>query len=354
MAHEIESMSYALDANGRGVPWHGLGKGKVGGMTFDEALALTPELAAQVDAWTLQAVSPDGSRIITIDSSQPIGAYVANVREPVVTDEGVKPEVVLGVVTDTYERAQTREQYRAIEQLVSDSGLVVETAMSLAGGRLNVVTMRMPEVMRLAGDETMPYLFVLNSFDGSRALTFGTTLVRIVCRNTLNMALGSAATRTYSLRHTGSLADKLDEAREALALTQRYHAAAAKRADQLARTKLGKGDMKRLLEATFPMPTRREGEDAPVFRRREVKTREAQLAVRELIRTADDLAEHRDNAWGFLNGVIDWNDHVLLGFKGKGEPSLNARERRMRRLVIEPTEHTANAERAIDRVLVLA
>jgi phage/plasmid-like protein (TIGR03299 family) len=356
MGHAVESMSYAVDAQGRGVPWHGLGKSKPGGMSVSEALAMTPEIAANVDAWTIEAVSPDGSRRIVIDASQPIGAYVANVREAVVTSEGVRPEVVLGVVTDSYELAQTRDQFRAVEQIVGESGLIVETAISLFSGRVNTLLLRKPESVQMAGDEVVPYLLVVNSFDGSRALTFATTPIRVVCANTLAMADASRRTRSFALRHTGDLASKLDEARRAIGLSDSYIDSLAKRAEQLARTKLGQGDLKRLLVATFPMPERRQNEDAPVFKRRELRTRETQLRVRELLKSADNLHEHRDNAWGFVNAVIEWNDHELLGLKpGKSDDVTRTRaERRMSKIALSDSEHVARANSAVDELLVVA
>lgn len=317
---------------------------------------MTPELAANVDAWTIEAVSPDGTRRIVIDASQPIGAYVANVREAVITDEGVKPEVVLGVVTDSYELAQTRDQFRAVEQIVGESGLVVETAISLFGGRVNTILLRRPEAVQMAGDEVVPYLLVVNSFDGSRGLTFASTPIRVVCANTLRLAMESGRTRSYVMRHTGDLASKLDDARRAMGMSEHYITALAARAEQLARTKLGKGDLRRLLEATFPMPTQKANEDAPVFKRRELRTRETQLKVRELLLTADNLAEHRDNAWGYLNAVIEWEDHDANGFKpGKSDDVTRTRaERRMQKVALAESEHVASAQAAIEGVLTLA
>lgn len=356
MPAEIENMVYATDEQGRGVPWHRLGKPKVGGYTVSEALAATPEIAANVEAWTIEAVSPDGMTRIVIDAEQPIGARVANVREAIVTAEGVKPPAVLGVVTDDYAIAQTRDQFRAIEKVLGETGLIVETAISLQGGRTNTLLLRRPESVQMAGDEITPYILVANSFDGSRALTFATTPIRVVCMNTLRMALADRATRTYTLRHTGSIDDKLDDARRALGMSESYIAKLAEYADRAATTKLGKGDLKRLLEATFPMPERRENEDGPVFKRREVATREAQLQVHSIVSNADNLAEHRGTAWAFLNGVIEWVDHTKHGLSTspKDDVVIRSAERRMRNIALSESPEIARAQAATMSVLALA
>lgn len=356
MAHEVEGMVYAVDATGNGVPWHGLGVRREGAVTVAQALSDVPELGATVEAWTIEAVSPDGKKRIVIGDDQPSGGYVANVRHAVIGADGVKPEVVLGVVTDAYELAQSREQFTALETIIGERDLEVETAISLFGGKVHTMLLRKPEAVKMVGDLVVPYLLVVNSFDASRALTFASTPVRVVCANTLKLAMDSRATRSFSLRHTSGLQEKLDEARKAMGLADAYIEALRKRAIEYSKRKLSTGDLKKLLEATFPMPVRRANEDAPVFARRQVRTREAQLTVRELLRTADNLAEHRNTAWGYLNAVIEWEDHDLNGIRpGKTDEITRTRqERRMQKVALSDSEYVARAQDAIAGVLVAA
>jgi phage/plasmid-like protein (TIGR03299 family) len=320
-----------------------------GALTVERAIAAVPEIAAQVNAWQLEAVSPDGTKRIRIDTTQPIGAYVANVREAIVTDEGVKPEAVLGVVTDSYALAQTREQFETVGKIVAEQELVVETAISLFDGRVNTLLVRTPESVRIVGDEVVPYILVVNSFDRSRALTFASTPVRVVCANTLRFAMGNRSTRAYSLRHTGSIDDKLSEARRAMGFAESYIAQLAEYAESARAYKLTTGDLKRLLVATFPMPKQRENEDAPVFKRRELATREAQLQVREIVKTADNLAEHRGTAWAYLNGVIEWTDHTKHKLSTSRDDAVKQRsaERRMRNIALSDSPEIERAELAV-------
>ena len=72
------------------------------------------------------------------------------------------------------------------------AGVSYETAGSLQGGRKVWLLARMPHRYIIAGDEIAPYLVVMNSHDGSSGIKVAMTPIRVVCQNTLNLALDSA------------------------------------------------------------------------------------------------------------------------------------------------------------------
>ena len=57
---------------------------------------------------------------------------------------------------------------------------------------LSEVLARMPHRYIIAGDEIAPYLVIMNSHDGSSGIKVAMTPIRVVCQNTLNLALNSA------------------------------------------------------------------------------------------------------------------------------------------------------------------
>ena len=60
-----------------------------------------------------------------------------------------------------------------------------------------------------------------NSHDGSGSIKVAMTPVRIVCQNTLNLALSSAK-RIWTTIHTGNIQSKLDEAKKTLLYAELY------------------------------------------------------------------------------------------------------------------------------------
>lgn len=77
--------------------------------------------------------------------------------------------------------------------------------------------MHLPISYIIRGDEITPYLVFMNSHDGSGAIKAAMTPIRVVCQNTLNLAL-STAKRNWSTNHVGDIKGKMDDARYMLLL----------------------------------------------------------------------------------------------------------------------------------------
>ena len=155
----------------RETPWHGLGRIVMDAPASREALEL-----ADLD-WQVE------SRNIYSGTGAMIPGYRANVRS---TDDAV-----LGVVSDRYRIVQNEEAFQFTDDLLGE-GVTYETAGSLQGGKKVWMLAKLPEKYIIAGDEVTPYLVFFNSHDGSSGVKVAMTPVRVVCQNTLNLALGTA------------------------------------------------------------------------------------------------------------------------------------------------------------------
>jgi len=101
-------------------------------------------------------------------------------------------QAALSVVTDRYKVVQPREVLEFYRDLVKDQGFQLETAGSLKGGRKVWALARTGEEMLLQGqDKVKAYLLLATAYDGSLATTAQFTSVRVVCNNTLQMAVGN-------------------------------------------------------------------------------------------------------------------------------------------------------------------
>ena len=169
----------------RETPWHGLGRIVIDAPASREALEL-----AGLD-WQVE------SHNIYSGTGAMIPGYRANVRS---TDEAV-----LGVVSDRYRIVQNEEAFRFTDDLLGE-GVTYETAGSLQGGKKVWMLARLPRKYLIAGDQVVPYLVIFNSHDGSSGVKVAMTPIRVVCQNTLNLALNTAK-RSWTARHTENLAD---------------------------------------------------------------------------------------------------------------------------------------------------
>lgn len=230
MAHNIETMFY-----NREVPWHGLGTRLENPPTSEEAL-----VAAGLDWKVIQKpiyTTNDGV-------STPISGYRANIRD---TDNKV-----LGIVTDKYKIVQNVEAFEFVDNLLGE-GVRFETAGSLLGGQKVWLLAILPNKYKAIDDVIAPYLCFTNSHDGSGAIRVVLTPTRVVCNNTLNIALKNAH-RSWSCVHKGNIQAKLEEARKTLVLAENYMEKFCMEAERLHSKMLHKNDIEAFIEDLFPLP----------------------------------------------------------------------------------------------------
>lgn len=278
MAANVETMFYAGET-----PWHGLGVQVEHAMSSANAL----ELAGL--NWTVSK-----REIQTVDGFEVPGFY-ATVR-----DSDNKP---LGVVKDRYQVVQNSEAFAFVDNLLGE-GVTYETAGSLNGGK-RVWLLAKTESANILGDTVDPYLVFSNSHDGSGAVQVAVTPIRVVCQNTLTLAL-STAKRTWSARHSGSIGSKMLEAEQTLGLTRKYIASLNEQADLLTQIVVPAPAFVEFLHAMLPYP-KNEGEMTDLVKNRIDKEREF---LSEIYNNKDDIQRFKGTAWGVLNAVADFVPHV--------------------------------------------
>ena len=276
MAANVETMFYT-----RQKPWHGLGTMVQEAPTSKDALIL-----AGLDWQVIQ------KPIITEDGI-PISGFKANLRE---TDNRV-----LGVVTDRYRTIQNHDAFAFTDSLLGE-GVTYETAGSLQNGRRVWVLAKLPQRYIISGDEITPYLVFMNTHDGTGAIKAAMTPVRVVCMNTLNLAL-STAKRSWSTNHVGDIRGKLEDARYTLLYADLYMQELGKAIDKLNRQKLSDRKVYEYIDTLFPLV-----DNASEQQKKNLQRMKEEVKVRYF--EAPDLAHVGKNAYRFVNAVSDFATHA--------------------------------------------
>ena len=184
------------------VPWHGFGTSLDGPATFNEAIE-----AAHLD---YQIVSEP---IYDADMHE-ISGYQLIRRE----DTGE----VFRILSERYEISQNRESWSWMDALLGEGGASYHTAGALRGGRVMWVLAKQPHVAEIVpGDPVERYLLLTTSHDGSLALQMHTTPIRVVCANTLRVAMARGKEQ-ISLRHTATIHERIRQAKQALLAGDAY------------------------------------------------------------------------------------------------------------------------------------
>lgn len=276
MAANVETMFYV-----RETPWHGLGTRVMEAPTSKEAL-----IAAGLDWKVLQEPVYTGRE-------EQIDGFRANVRE---TDRRV-----LGVVSERYKVIQNEEAFAFTDALLGE-GVRYETAGSLQGGRKVWMLAHMPHEYIITGERISPYLLFSNTHDGSGAVKVALTPIRVVCNNTLNLAL-TTAKRCWTTIHTGDIKNKMQEAKNTLLLAETYMDSLGKEFENLRMKKLSDKQVMEYIEILLPM------EDGSTPQQiRNMKRLQEDMKARYF--EAPDLKGVGKNAYRFINAVSDFATHA--------------------------------------------
>lgn len=275
MAANVETMFSV-----RETPWHGLGT--IVAEAVDSASALS------LSGLDWRVVQKD----LLTDDGMRIPGWKANIRD---TDGQV-----LGVVTDRYRVVQNQEAFEFTDRLLGE-GVRYETAGSLMNGRKNWLLAKLPNEYIITGDQISPYLVFSNTHDGSGAIKVAMTPVRVVCSNTLNLALNTAR-RSWSAVHTGDISGKLRDARETLFFAEQYMTGLGKEINDLQRKRLTDETVMEYIEVLLPLPE----SPSPLQQKNITRLRE-DLKIRYF--DAPDLQDVGKNAYRFINAVSDFATH---------------------------------------------
>lgn len=276
MAANVESMFYTREK-----PWHGLGTRVETAPTSSEALRLSG-----LD-WRVMQES------IFTDEGDVIEGYKANVRD--------FDRKVLGVVTDRYKVVQNAEAFAFTDELLG-SGVRYETAGSLQEGKKVWVLARLPREYIIAGERISPYLVFSNTHDGSGAVKVAVTPIRVVCNNTLNLALDTAK-RSWSMVHTGDIKGKINEARNTLFMAEKYMDELGKEFEALRSKAISDAKVAEYIELLLPL-------DNNATSLQIKNTEKLRNDMKARYYDAPDLKHLGKSAYRFVNAVSDFATHA--------------------------------------------
>ena len=171
----------------------------------------------------------------------------------------------------------------------------------MQGGRRIWRLAKLPQQYIINGDEITPYLVFMNSHDGSGSIKVAMTPIRVVCSNTLNLAL-SKAKRCWSCNHIGNVEWKMEEARATLLYAGQYMTELGKDFARLNQIRLTDAKVMEYIKMLLP-----ESDDASDQQKRNITRLRDDLQSRYF--EAPDLQGMTKSAYRFINAVSDFATH---------------------------------------------
>lgn len=281
MSALVESIFYTSnDQNQRFVPWHGIGTPVEASPTSKDAIKL-----AGLD-WEVD------SRPIFDSFGKEIDGYRANTRN--------SDNSLLGIVSGRYKLVQNSEAFEFTDSLIGNN-VHYETAGSLKNGKTVWLLAKLPE-KNILGDKFDPYVCFTNNHDGKGAIQVCCTPIRVVCNNTLNLAL-SKASRSWSARHLGDISSKLNEAKHTLMMADDYMSKLEVEAGILSSKKISDTEIEAIIDELYPVkPT-----DSDRRKNNVIQIKEGIFKKYEM----SDVSQFKGTKWGVINAVTDFADHAV-------------------------------------------
>lgn len=229
MAHMVETMAYAGQT-----PWHGLGDKVSGDLTPQEM-----RIAAKAD-WTVS------KRPVHFDAAGKmiqIPGQFAIVRD--------SDQSVLTMVGSTYKPIQNEQMFDFFTKFTKAGHMTMETAGSLQGGKYVWALARVGKDFKIGvggkkPDNVAPYLLILSPHVHGKALVMQYTAIRVVCWNTLNMALGhmlKGGKHAFKMAHSAKWEVEKEEAEKILQISIEQTKEFKDAGDMLAKSKAKKEDV---------------------------------------------------------------------------------------------------------------
>lgn len=283
MAHEVQTMAYVQEA-----PWHGLGNQ----LPTNQPIEVWQRQAGMDwrinEAPVLFNVSDEGGLHVKANADSKV-LFRSDNHAP------------LSVVSKRYKVVQPHDVLEFYRDLVSAGGFELETAGVLKEGKkLWALAKTGQETILRGGDKVKAYLLLATSCDGTLCTTAQFTSVRVVCNNTLQLAVGNSA-GAVKVPHSTTFDPQQVKQELGLGLSSWEQFVADMKL--LASRPIHKFEAMNLLVEVLGNP------EMPLAQQPNQKGLQNVYGLYSGKGMGADLASSQGTAWGLLNAVTEYVDH---------------------------------------------
>ncbi len=305
MAHLVESMAFNIQG---GLPWHiketkDRSKGHDGLMNSEQILELAGLNFSTIKVPAYARLPEELSGLIGIDY-RVIPEKYAVIRD---TDG-----LVLGDVGKVYEPWQTTQMAQDMVDLMQE-GIIFETGGLLTNGVVWLLA-KVPLTIRITEDNSEviePFFLLMNDFSGRMRYNGRSIFTRVVCNNTLQMALGETSKFYFNIKHTKAMESRISEAKKAIGFINLSIENVQKVSKLLIEKSFSESEMEILVKSLLP------AEEDKVSTRTDNQRTEL-LEVYRSGGANGNLNNFNGTAWKAYNAVAEFLDHSIEA-RGKND-----------------------------------
>lgn len=312
MAHGFRNLGKNTTfATRKELAWHGLGKVvdamtseeaiKLGGLDFEVGLApLYAGVETNIDiddTSKYPSIIRNGQGKLTdvsFSSCKEIKTNFATFRKDT--------KDVFGVVGSRFTVVQNWEAFDFFDSIIGDGHAQYETVGALGNGEKIFITAKLPSTIQVKKEDIDNYLLLTMAHDGSSSIQAMFTPIRVVCNNTLSLAL-SNCTNKVSIRHTKNAHKKLDIAAELLGIVKTQSEDFSSIFNTFADSYLKEAQIKDIIKSSFGF----EEDDKGYFSTKAANIMNDVLEYHEIGVGQQGI---QGTKWGVFNAVIGYQQNV--------------------------------------------
>jgi phage/plasmid-like protein (TIGR03299 family) len=205
---------------------------------------------------------------------------------------------LLSTVGASYHPFQNKDAMMVLQPACDRFGLEIETAGALGRGDRVWMLAKMPKPIEpIPGDIINNYLMVMTGHNGWTAYSARLTQVRVVCQNTINLALQDDA--FVKLRHVETEVDRLTQVADIITGFLEVAKKTSESYQRLAAHKMSEAEIKSYIETSLDLDF-----ENPVAARR--RDRIFELATK----TGKGVELAPNTTWSAFNAITEYIDHV--------------------------------------------
>ena len=309
MAHQIEQIAYVGET-----PWHGLGN-QLGPNQPLEVWAQQAGMDWRIESSNVSYMAKNerGQSIIMPFEEQRV-LYRSDTHAP------------LSVVSQRYQEVQPKEILEFYRDITEQSGFELETAGVLKGGKKFWALARTGQSTALkVKDVSNGYILLATACDGTLATTAQFTSIRVVCNNTLAIALRGQSSSAGVVKVPHSTKFDAEKVKQQLGISVRAWDDHMYEMKQLSQRKVSQSEAKAYFDAVFNNSTMsiNDPEENIIQFYRQVASNPPQQNKSEpngraMTKALDmfngqgrgaDLSSTKDTAYGLLCSITEFVDH---------------------------------------------
>ena len=216
-------------------------------------------------------------------------------------------DTILGIVGPDYQVIQNQELGFMAEQ-ISDK-VKIETAGCLGGGQRVWYLMRGNSFnVGKRDDEVRPYTLFTSVHNGLHALDILPTSVRVICENTLNLAL-STRKMGISIKHTGNVQERIDSLVDGIQQFQKVTEVFANKANDLANKNVTVEFVQKFWTQVYMNMFGDIHNNPSNEKEVDANNRAASVMIRWSNTFDEEAGQVGYNMWNAANAVTNWLDH---------------------------------------------